>query len=255
MTYDPTDTELVVFLSSAGGCSLATKPGNKDNWVERAGRGGKGGSLPNYICKIAKALMKDGKSRSQAISIAISRTKAWAAGGDDVKPDTRAKAAKAVAQWEALKAKSKAGKVVKASHTGDRSSYLFLSNVGVFDTEIVRSAWQALTTKMRQRARERKHDDGMEPIEYDAYFYIRSLWTTFIIVQNETEGTLFKIPYTVQGDDVTFGPPQAAKISYEAVDGWEDEWDGHLFEDDEEDSEIGEDEYVLLADVLSGGAA
>ena len=43
---------------------------------------------------------------SRAIATAISRCKVWAAGGDGVKPDTQAKAAKAIAEWEALKAKS-----------------------------------------------------------------------------------------------------------------------------------------------------
>ena len=97
---DRSDTELLVLLAAAGPCSLDTSP--KKNWVERSG------GLPNYICHIAKGVMKSGKSRSQAIAIAVSRVKKWAAGGDDVDADTRAKAAAAVLAWEKLKAKNKA---------------------------------------------------------------------------------------------------------------------------------------------------
>lgn len=101
------DNDMIVRLASGAGCSLDSSPGK--NWVEKSG------GLPNYICKIAKGVMRSGKSKSSAIAIAVSRVKAWAAGGDDVDADTRAKAAKAVAEWTALKAKNKSKKVVKAS--------------------------------------------------------------------------------------------------------------------------------------------
>lgn len=75
----------------------------KSNWVEETG------DLPGYIREIARALERDhGMPLSRAIPTAISRVKRWARGGGNVKADTRAKAAKAVAQWEALKAKNKA---------------------------------------------------------------------------------------------------------------------------------------------------
>lgn len=89
------DFYFAIKLSSSA--SLDESP-NK-NWVEN------NGGLPPYVRKIARGIMKSGKTKSQAIAIAISRIKKWAAGGDDVDPDTRAQAAKALAQWEALKAK------------------------------------------------------------------------------------------------------------------------------------------------------
>ena len=92
------DYELIIELSSSA--SLAEKPGNDDNWIEK-----KGGNLPPYVRKVARGIMKSGKTKSQAIAIAISRIKKWAAGGDNVDADTKAKAAKALAEWEALKAK------------------------------------------------------------------------------------------------------------------------------------------------------
>jgi hypothetical protein len=80
----------------------------KKNWVENAG------GLPKFIEDIAIALIRDhGMTRSRAIATAVNRVKKWAAGVGDTKPDTKAKAAAAVAQWEALKAKNKAKGAVK----------------------------------------------------------------------------------------------------------------------------------------------
>lgn len=75
----------------------------RSNWVEETG------SLPRYIEDIALALeRKNGWSLSRCIPVAISRVKKWAAGGDDVEADTRAKAQAALAGWEALKARNRA---------------------------------------------------------------------------------------------------------------------------------------------------
>lgn len=79
----------------------------KSNWVEA------GGGLPSYIRRIAEHLFGQGHTVSQAIAIAVSQVKKWAAGGENVKPDTRAKAAAAVAAWEGVKAKSKAKSALK----------------------------------------------------------------------------------------------------------------------------------------------
>lgn len=77
------------------GCSLDRS--SKHNWVEDAG------GLPEGICEVARAIARGGKDLDSAIPIAISQTKKRAAAGN-------AKAIKAIAQWEALKAKSKAKK-------------------------------------------------------------------------------------------------------------------------------------------------
>lgn len=79
----------------------------RENWVEKFG------DLPKYIEEVAIGIMKSGKTREQAIPIAISRIKRWAAGLDGVKADTVAKATVALAQWEALKAKAKAARLKK----------------------------------------------------------------------------------------------------------------------------------------------
>src|SRR5882762_5339925 len=63
--------------------------------------------LPAYIQNVVKGIMKSGKSRQEAIPIAIGRIKVWAGGGGNVTPEVRAAAAKALAEWNALKAKAK----------------------------------------------------------------------------------------------------------------------------------------------------
>lgn len=85
------------------GCSLAKTPGKKDSWIEKVG-----GHLPEYVCEVAKGIMKNGKSTSNAIQIAIGTIQRWARGQGEVNADTRAKAVKALAQWEALKARAAA---------------------------------------------------------------------------------------------------------------------------------------------------
>lgn len=76
---------------------VPNKPG-VSNWVEK--RGG----LPPYIDRIAGRLIESrGMSKERAIATAIATAKRWARGGGNVTAKTRAKAAAAVAQWEALK--------------------------------------------------------------------------------------------------------------------------------------------------------
>ena len=72
------------------------------NWIEIVN-----GDLPKYIVDVALGIMRGtGYPRERAIPIAISRIKVWARGGGGVNADTVAKAAAALAAWEALKAKA-----------------------------------------------------------------------------------------------------------------------------------------------------
>lgn len=88
--------------------AIPNKPGVK-NWVEVAG------GLPAYIDDVAGALYtKRGFSVSHAIATAVNKMKKWARGGDGVTKKTQAKAAKALAQWEKMRAKANAKRVSKA---------------------------------------------------------------------------------------------------------------------------------------------
>lgn len=80
---------------------LDVDPGPEEfNWVEKAG------GLPPYIKRIEKHLRAQGMDESHAIAAAVNTVKRWCRGGQDVKPDTRAKACAAVASWDAKKAAS-----------------------------------------------------------------------------------------------------------------------------------------------------
>jgi ADP-ribosyltransferase exoenzyme len=66
--------------------------------------GDKSAQLPAYLQNIAKALIRSGHDESSAIAMAIGAVKRWAAGRGKVTPEVRAAAAKALAEWEKLKA-------------------------------------------------------------------------------------------------------------------------------------------------------
>ena len=79
----------------------------RKNWIEIEG------GLPRYIEKVAIGIMKgSGLPRERAIPIAISRIKVWAT-GKGVNADTQARAIKALAEWEKLKAKAAARRARK----------------------------------------------------------------------------------------------------------------------------------------------
>lgn len=238
---DRNETELIMLLAAAGPCSLDSSP--KKNWVEKSG------GLPNYICHVAKGIMKSGHSKGQAIAMAVGTVKRWAhagttngRGGKQVNADTIAKAAAAVAEWEALKAKNAARHLVKASRENG-TAYIMLTDVGSFSTEMVRNAWYALENR-RARAEEMEHRLQGLPVDHGMHTpvargYIRELWTDFIIVDYEEagEGRYKKIPYTVSGADVEFGE------GTEVVQEWADA-------PESENDDLSEEEQALIDEIL-----
>jgi len=88
---------------------LERSPGRNDNWVEQTG------GLPKYIERIAKHLhYEQGMTISRSIAVAVNTVKRWAKGGTvtahgttkRITPKTQALAIKAVAEWEAKKARA-----------------------------------------------------------------------------------------------------------------------------------------------------
>lgn len=67
------------------------------NWVTSVG------GLPAYIREIAHALIRHGHPESQAVQLAVGTVQRWARGEGHVSAKTRAKAAAALAEWEAKK--------------------------------------------------------------------------------------------------------------------------------------------------------
>jgi hypothetical protein len=80
-----------------------------------------GAQLPAYIQHVYNDLVEGGKPPGgPTYRLAIGIVKNWAEGKGNVKPDTRAKAVAAIAEWEKLKAQARAtpNKLGKASYTG-----------------------------------------------------------------------------------------------------------------------------------------
>lgn len=75
----------------------------RKNWVENAG------GLPRYIRMVAHAMMRKGRPRSVAIRLAIGIVRNWAT-HENVSPKVKAAAIKAMAEWEAKKAKARVSK-------------------------------------------------------------------------------------------------------------------------------------------------
>lgn len=207
------DTGLVAAFA---GCSLDEKPGS--NWIQDAG------GLPSYVCEVARAVKRSGKSTSQAIAIAVSRIKKWAATGE---ADTKAKAAKALAQWEALKAKSGSRKVAASRTDHDVVSFCAQE----FNVDVVRKAFDNRLRAARQAWRvanpNQSSYDAVKPDfdldSYPSYAYIRETWTTFVIVEVESSsGTrstanLWKVGFNVDPKDsskVTFRKPEKVRVEY-----------------------------------------
>jgi hypothetical protein len=82
------------------------------NWVTET-RPGNTGELPAYIQNIRNAIMRHQPDESRATAIAIGVVQNWASGRGGVKAEVKAAAAKALAEWEALRAKNAARKGAK----------------------------------------------------------------------------------------------------------------------------------------------
>lgn len=111
---DPTSKGLarrhVHRLDLAGTCTgpgpCVTSPiGTGKNWVTKTDPIS---GLHPYIRAIAHALLRSGHSEQDSVRLAVGIVKRWAAGEGKVTGPTRARAAKAVSQWESLKAKDHA---------------------------------------------------------------------------------------------------------------------------------------------------
>lgn len=219
ITLSRGDLDLVWKLSGVKPCSLERSPGKNDNWVES------GGGLPPYICEIAKGVHRTGKSISASIAIAVSRVKKWAAGGDNVDADTRAKAAKAVAQWASLRARTAAKKVVKAT-APDGTDFVILSSVTSYSLDQVRDAWDSymrnIRTQIRAAEEARSEITQKEHTVPDSlpYGYVREVYVDYVIVSFEdTVEAFYRVPYSVGEGGVVFGNPEPIKLMWQSESG------------------------------------
>jgi hypothetical protein len=221
--FDREDRDLMVAFA---GCSLDDSPGS--NWVQD------NGGLPDYICQIARAIKRSGKTTSQAVAIAVSRVKKWAA-GVGVDKDTQAKASAALAEWDKLKAKAKGKKAakdtVKASRVDER-----LLNLTDYSMDMVSAAWRARVNAAQaawRKANPQITSYYSDP-EYPSSTWAKEIWNTFIIVQSDygKDADLWKVPYTVDDNqDVTFQEPIEVKQTYVEVTGDNDPDDTGMTDD------------------------
>lgn len=237
------ELNLIAYLThGVGPCSLDRSP--RSNWVQ------KNGGLPNYICHIARAITKNGHSIQEAIPMAIGTAKRWAAGGTTngtarakhVHPVTMAKAAAAVAQWEALRARAHAGHVVKASHPRG-GQYLMLTSVGSFNTDMVRQAWRAMQNDLQlgyHHVGDIDHD-GDDDSPKLASGWITELGSDYIIVEyyDGDDGAQYaRYSYTVDGNTVKFGDPVQVKQAYVPVNEADGEPEGNDDPDGDGDDDV-----------------
>lgn len=179
----------------------------KKNWVEMAGR------LPAYIEEIAKSIHeKRGMPISSAIPIAIATVKKWARGGDGVNPDTQAKAAKAVAEWEKLKASSHAHAGKKDDQAETVESTLFPHLPGTYEE---------LREQIRQAA--------AKTFANAVHVEVMGTWPDHAVLNVYAENgaaKAFEVPYslTVGGDTpivITLAEPEPVELLV-SVDGQEE---------------------------------
>jgi hypothetical protein len=78
-----------------------------ENWITRSEPGNQG-QLPAYVQNVRNAIMRSGHDEGSATAIAIGRIRDWAEGKGGVTAVVKAAAAKAIAEFEALRAKSRA---------------------------------------------------------------------------------------------------------------------------------------------------
>jgi len=206
------------------GCSLDEKPGK--NWVQEAG------GLPDYICRVARAVKRNGHTTSEAIRIAIGAVRNWAhghsSGGKGTKsvhPQTQAKGAAAAAAWEALKAKSHALHAAKQVAASRQDLDLVCFCADLFNVEDVERAYRTSGVAQRMFAGSNagpgRHDPDTPP-GYRPSSYAVQVWTQFLIatgdLDNDADIDYYKVPFSVSQStgEVTFGEP--VEVHQEWVD-------------------------------------
>lgn len=93
--------DLAGVCTGDGPCDVTSRDRSpKQNWIEKAG------GTPAYIRAIRNALLRQGHSMGKATALAVGTVKNWASGQGNVSPATRVRAAAALAEWEAKKARA-----------------------------------------------------------------------------------------------------------------------------------------------------
>ena len=132
--------ETLALKIGGGQVTAEYSPTDQFNWVDDVG------GLPKYIKKIADAVQKEtGKSEGNSIAIAVNACKKMCKTGDlnfpgdqDVNPGSKAKACKAIEEWEAKKAEAKAD---NDKHSTDGTS-MATSGTATFAGDSYKKQWR-----------------------------------------------------------------------------------------------------------------
>lgn len=216
---DALDVKATTPGGRVGDDSPVGTPGGTQNWVDKAG------GLPKYIRMVAHALIRKGATKARAIATAVATMKRWAANvGGKVSEKVQAAAAKAIAEWEAMKAKADATKAAAYDPSYDtlpivtiydpsldvkgmgspisESTYPYLP--GTYEARM-REVREAVTSMLRGEAL----NDDEDKYEWD-YVDVRATWDDRVIATRhkwqpvECEES-YEIPYTVDDDGVNLG--------------------------------------------------
>lgn len=192
------------------GSSASLNRSPRQNWVEKAGE------LPAYVREIARSIHeKRGMPLEQAIPIAIAQIKKWAAGGGGVNADTRAKAVRALAEWEKLKAASHAKKDVKMAEDASQ--------------EVIESETYPHLPGTYEELREQIRLAAVKVLG-GAHVEVMGTWPDHAVVTaygEDGRAKAYEVPYSVTSEGataaetVTLAEPEAVELTV-AVDGVEE---------------------------------
>jgi hypothetical protein len=115
--------------AKTAGYSVTHAPRGKGgtNWITKS-KPGNAGQLPAYIQNVRNGIARGTKDLGKATAIAIGRIRTWARGGGGVHAEVKAAAAKALAQYDAMRKKvgrSSSGAKKLAEAEGDDADFDF----------------------------------------------------------------------------------------------------------------------------------
>ncbi len=173
----------------------------RKNWVEMTGR------LPPYIEEVAKSIHeKRGVPLDSAIPIAIATIKKRAAGGN-------AKAIKALAEWEALKARN-------AARRGKADSIDDVEHELAGDAELPQIKSLPFLPGTYEELKDLLHAEATAALTVDEPYLVEVLGTwpdravvTRYALDGESKADSFEIPYSLDEGTVTLGDPVPVTIT------------------------------------------
>jgi peptidoglycan hydrolase-like protein with peptidoglycan-binding domain/phage head maturation protease len=204
-----------VYAEASGtkGSSASLNRSPRKNWVEVAGE------LPPYVREVARSIHdKRGMPLENAIPIAIAQIKKWAAKGN-------AKAVKALAEWEALKAKSHARTAARHAAGKTADELTDVPYVWGGEDDAAPAAWgtdwgaevKAFLPGTFEQLRDDLHDAVAASLADDEPCLVELLgtWPDRVVATRytDTKAESFEVPYTLDAGTVEAGEPVPVTVT------------------------------------------